>query len=487
MQADSQGKINYDRTAPGTQLHQNLKTMLSFFEGDETLKKRLCLEGQCGLLFLDGMVNVEILNQHILQPLQEGPPQVSGEADLLSRLDACEMTVAQKYSQAVEALLRGDTVLMQNGSPKLYVLGTKGFPTRAVAEPDNEKALFGPREGFTESLVQNISMLRRKLCTSDLKLHFQTVSTRTNSRACVCYLDSLVNSGVLAVFQQRLSRLRADAFLDTYAINESIRDSGRSLLNTVGKTERPDTAARKLLDGGVVLLLDGSPVALLAPFLFMENFKSQDDNYIGYHYASVSRMLRYLAFFVTISIGALYISLVAFHSEMLPTAFMLTISAATSGLPMPTFMEFITMMLLFEMLRETGIRMSSKLGQSLSIVGALVIGQSAVEARFISAPMVIIVAISAITGLMIPSLSTVVILIRMYAVIAASLFGFYGYAFVMLGLVVHLFGLESFGIQYTAHMLSFSRRDLQNVYFRPPAPQIRWRTKFLARDPKRSS
>ncbi len=486
MQADSRGVIHYDQFAPSTSLQQNVETLKTFFSGDETVKYRLCVNDSCCLVFIDGMSSSEAINRQILEPLLAREKNFLSGAELLAAIPVSDVSTAKKYSDAVLAVVHGDTLLMRDGSGELYLFSTKGFPVRAIAEPDNEKALFGPREGFTESLLQNTTMLRRKLATTDLKIRFRTVSERTNSRACLCYLDSLVNRDILREMEKRLDGLDVDAFMDTYAITELIRDSGRSLLNTVGKSERPDTIATKLLDGGVALLLDGSPVAIFAPFLFVENFQSQDDDYIGFYYASASRILRYLAFLVTISIGAIYISMITFHSEMLPTSFMLTIASATSNLPMPTFLEFIVMMLLFEMLRETGIRMSTKLGQSLSIVGALVIGQAAVEARIISAPMVIIVAISAITGLMIPSLSSVVIIMRILAVISASFFGFYGYAFAMLGLLIHLFSLESFGIQYTANMLSFKLRDIRNTYVRAPKPTNKYRTKFVARDRKRS-
>lgn len=486
MQANEKGEIDYDKTKPSSSLAKNIKAFKTFFDGDETVKYRLCADDRCCLIFMDGMVDSDMISHYILHPLQMYAAKYPEEGNLLEKALVGEKSTARKYSEAVHGLIRGDAVLMQSGINELYIFSTRGFPTRGIAEPDNEKALWGPREGFTESLLQNTAMLRRKLSTSDLKFQFLSVSKRTNSRACLCYLESLVNREILAELQRRLDKLDVDSFMDTYAINENIRDHQYSLFNTIGKTERPDTAASKILDGGVVLMLDGTPVALLIPYLFKENFASRDDHYLGYYYASISRLLRYVAFFVTISTGAVYISLINFHIEMLPVSFMLTIEAATSGLPIPSFMEFIIMMLVFEMLRETGIRMSSKMGQSLSVVGALVIGQAAVEARLMSAPMVIVVATTAITGLMIPSLSSMVIIIRLATVIGASLYGFYGYALVILWLVIHLFSLESFGIQYTGGMLSMSKTDLRDTYLRPPAPEMKRRTKFVARDRKRS-
>ena len=476
---DNLGNIDYDSTSPYQDMNANISIIKSFFELDDTFKLRKAgMNNQFSVLFVDGMVNADTINRFIISPLNP----ISDNELPDQKLPVCETTVTEKFSEAVAALLSGDTVVVTEGCQRLLLLGSKGFVMRSVNEPDNEKTLFGPRDGFTESLMQNTSMLRRKLQTTDLKFEFFVLGSRTQTRVCISYLSSLVNSKVLETIKKRIEELCIDGVLDTNTIAEQIKDLPDSLFSTTGKTERPDTAADKLLDGGVTVMLDGTPVALLAPYLFVEHFQSRDDYYLGYYYASISRLLRYLAFFISVSTGALYIALISFHSEMLPTSFLLTISSATSGIPIPTVMEFILMMILFEMLRETGIRMSSKIGQSLSIVGALVIGQAAVEARIVSAPMVIVVAVSAISGLMIPGISSATIITRVAAVLAASVYGFYGYGFVMLALCILLCSMESFGIQYTAKMLSFNRHDFSDSFIRAPSNALKLRTKFLARE-----
>jgi spore germination protein KA len=261
----------------------------------------------------------------------------------------------------------------------------------------------------------NLSMLRRKLRTTDLKMEYKTFGTRSKTKACICYLGSLVNKDVLAELNKRLESFSIDGTLDVNYISEMIRDAPISPFKTIGSTERPDVVAAKLLEGRVALFLDGTPVVLTMPIFFIESFQSDDDYYLNYYFASIGRILRIMAFFIATSIPAIYIALVDFHQEMLPTPLLISISAARQGVPFPTVVEAICMLAVFELLRESGSRMPTMMGQALSIVGSLVIGQAAVEAKIVSAPIIIIAAASGIAGLMIPRLKGAIILLRLFA------------------------------------------------------------------------
>ncbi|MCL2083364.1 MAG: spore germination protein [Oscillospiraceae bacterium] len=480
-QADKLGVICYDEIFPVKELSENIKAFESFLSGDGTVRFRTFgHEDQYCVIFIDGMVNSDIINLSVIFPLSVNTQSIEQGKPLTHEIKSTSL-----FSEAMEGLLSGDAILLTQDSASIQILGTKGFSTRAIAEPDNEKALYGPREGFTESLIENTSMIRRRLQTGDLKFVFSQFGTRTNTKICVCYLESLVNQNVLDELNRRIELLCSEGVVDSHAIAENIRDSPYSLFGSNGKTERPDMAAAKLLDGGVALLVNGSPVAVLAPYFFIEAFKACDDRNLNFYHASASRLLRYLAFFLSISLGPIYLAIISFHFEVLPVSFMLTIAASSSGLPMPGFAEFLLMMTLFEMLRETGIRMSSKIGHSLSIVGALVIGQAAVEAKIVSAPMVIIVAITAICGLMIPAMGAPVLVIRLIAALAASFFGLFGYSIVMLTMLTHLFSLESMGLQYTAYLLPGNPKSRVKAYLRPHSKNSQFRTKFLSKDEKK--
>ena len=237
--------------------------------------------------------------------------------------------------------------------------------------------------------------------------------------------------------------------------------------------------AANLLEGRVALLVDGTPIVLTAPYLFIENFQSPDDYYLNFWFASIGRIIRIIGFMLTISLPSIYLALVTYHSEMLPNSFLTAIAQSSKGVPFPTFLECMIMLFVFEFLRETGVRMPSKIGQALSIVGGLVVGQAAVEAKIVSAPMVIVVAFTGITGLCVPKLSGASIIIRTLALFCTALLGFYGFFMFMILVMIHLLSIHSFGYEYIN--MSFRFQDIKDIYFRAPHNMMITRPRF-ARD-----
>jgi len=387
----------------------------------------------------------------------------------------------------LQGIVYGDTILLTDGYAEGLILNTKGWGSRSVTEPDNEKVLRGPREGFNEALMMNLSLLRRKIRSSDLKMEFQVFGTRTNTKCCICYLDGVVNQEVLAELKKRLETLSIDGILDANYITEMIRDAPYSPIKTLGSTEKPDVVAAKLLEGRVALFTDGTPVVLTIPYLFIENFQSDDDYYINYYFSSICRLLRLLAFFIATSLPALYVSLATFHQEMLPIPLFMSISQARQGVPFPTALEAFLMLIVFEMLRESGVRMPGSMGQALSIVGALVIGQAAVSAKIVSAPMVIIVGFTGISGLMIPRIKGADIMMRFILLGLSTILGLYGYMFGMLGLLIHLFSLNSFGIPIMTSTFDNSSQDKKDIFVRAPWWFMKKRPKYLSPNKTRQS
>ncbi|MDF2568055.1 MAG: spore germination protein, partial [Oscillospiraceae bacterium] len=273
-----------------------------------------------------------------------------------------------------------------------------------------------------------------------------------------------------------------DALLDSNYIAEYIKDAPYSPFKTVGISEKPDVIAGKLLEGRIAIIVDGSPVVLTVPFLIIENFQTADDYYLNFYFASIARILRILGFFLSISVPAVYVSLVTYHREMLPTPLALSIAQARQGVPLPTFVECFVMLLVFEIIRETGIRMPSNVGQALSVVGALVIGQAAVQAKFISAPMVIIVALTAITGLINQQIQGISILSRFALLCVSGIMGLYGYMFGIIILIIHLLGVRSFGVDYTSQMLAYNSQGMKDIYVRSFWKKMKTRPYFETKD-----
>ena len=494
--AQQNGTIDYNQYSMDRSLAVNINTITDIFKDDDTLiSRQFSNQNQnsvkCCIFFIDGMVNNKIINENIIMPIIINSIlcPTNQLLDLIQTQVIVSNDVKQtdNFKDVSEAIIYGDTVLFADGVCGALIISTKGWQLRSVSEPDTEKALRGPREGFTESIMINLSLIRRKLLTSDLKFKFKTFGTRTNTKACICYLDSLVDKKLLKELDRRLNKIDIDGVLDTNYISELIKDSPNCSYKTIGVTEKPDIVAAKLLEGRVALILDGTPVVLTMPYLFIENFQSGDDYYLNYYFASFGRVIRIVGFLISISVPAIYVALTTFHREMIPTSLALNIAKSRQGVPFPTFIECLVMLLVFECIRETGIRMPSNIGQALSVVGALVIGQAAVEAKFVSAPMVIIVAITAITGLMNPGIKGTSILLRYSLLIFSAVLGFYGYLFGLIGILINILSIRSFGVKYTSQITAYKAQDMKDNFIRAPWWFMKTRPKFSHVNPVRSS
>ncbi|MBR4100073.1 MAG: spore germination protein [Clostridia bacterium] len=259
---------------------------------------------------------------------------------------------------------------------------------------------------------------------------------------------------------------------------EQIRDRKRSFFKTSGSTERPDVVAARLLEGRIAIVVDGTPMVATVPYLFSENFQSDEDYYQSFLLSSAERLLRYFCFFLSISIPAVFIALSTFHRQLLPTPFAITVMQLRGGVPFTPVSECVVMILVFEILKEAGIRMSQNLGHALSIVGGLVVGQAAVEARIISSPILIAVALSGIAGLMLPRLKTAVFYLRIAFVFLSAILGLYGYFAGLVFLMLHIFSLSSFATDYTVSLKKANLQSLKDTVFRAPWGDMRHRPDF---------
>jgi spore germination protein KA len=443
------------------------------FEGDDTFVTRefLCSGRQCCVAYVNGMVDTEVVDRHVVEPLMRAePPADGGALKWLAEnaVTADEVTLHSELGPMAEAFVAGDAVCFLEGCAGALTFNTRKWTTRAVTEPETEKVTKGPREGFIESMIVNLSLIRRKLNTPDLKFKFRRVGRRSNTRVCLCYLESLANRAVIDEFNRRLDAIDIDAVLSVNYVDELIRDAPTSIFNTMGTTERPDVTAAKLLEGRVALMMEGCPCALTAPFIFIEYFQTSEDYYGSYWMASISRVMRIIGYILTVTVPAMYLALVTMHQEVVPTALLIAINAARQQVPLPTVLEIVAMLIVVEIMRESGARVPSFLGQSLSIVGGLVIGQAAVEARLISAPIVIVVALTAITSLLIPKIEGPAFILRISFVFITSVLGFYGLMIGMTAMFIHLLGLRSFGVPYLTDVFPTNMQEFKDTAIRMP-------------------
>ncbi len=469
-------------------LDQNMAVMKGLFTDVDILRMKIIQNNQYkelrfGIAFCDGVVNSTFLNDNILRPLMisnsiaPGPSLLDSLQNQVIQIAEAEQTT--DFIKIIEAISYGDTVLFVEGIAKALLLNTKGFQTRSTAEPDNEKILSGPREGFTESIMQNISFVRRRLRTNELKFKFLSLGKQSKTSICVCYLNGIANTEIVDEVLRRLGQIDIDAVLDSNYITELIRDKKWSLFRSSGYTERPDVVAGKMLEGRVAILVDGSPVAITVPYLFIENFQSGEDYYLSFFYTSFSRILRIAGFFLTIGVPGIYIAVVAFHHEMLPTPLFINVAAERQSVPLPAAVEAFIMLIVFDILRETGVRMPSNIGQALGIVGALVIGQAAVEAKLVAAPMIIVVGITGITNLLVPKLNASVIYFRLFVLTMSSIFGFFGFVLSTSVMMIHILNLTSLGIPEVSLGGSFKFQGIKDLPFRAPWWDMHLRSRQL--------
>ncbi|WDV45276.1 spore germination protein [Clostridiaceae bacterium M8S5] len=420
-------------------------------------------------IFCEGMSDAEQIDRAIIKPIVESDmEQLNIDYIYKNILIKSDLKKVTSVEDMVSSILYGSTLLLIDGYKEALVLDTKGWKQRTVSEPTSEAVVRGPKEGFNETLMTNLGLIRKKITNPDLKFKFKTLGERTKTKICVCYLDGIVNKNILNEVYKRLDEIKLDGILESGYIEELIKDSPFSPFSTVGNTERPDKVAANLLEGRVAIVIDGTPHALTVPFLFIEYFQSDEDYYNGYIYASINRILRYIAFFISTSLPAIYVALTTFHKEMIPTPLLLSISSAREGVPLPTIAEILLMLLEFEILRESGVRLPAPIGSAISFVGALILGEATVAARFVSSPIVIITALTGICNFLSPHMIGALIIVRLIFVLLSAFLGLYGYIFGVIGLFIHLMSMKSFGVPYMLDIASLNFQDIKDTQIRAP-------------------
>lgn len=438
------------------------------------------------LVFFDGMVNAEMSNMCIIQPVMQADIKAAesggGLLELLKRkiIPVNQIKTTDQVETLLIALYNGDAALLADGCNEALLIGCKELRERALEEPGLEITLRGPKEGFTEILMTNLLLLRRRLKTPDLKFKYKELGVRSKTRICLCYIESLARADILAELESRLDRINIDAVISANYIEELIKDSPLSPFKTIGNTQRPDVVAAKLLEGRIAVFVNGTPSVLTLPFVFMEYFQSADDYYISYWMSSINRLLRCLSEFFTTSIPAVYVALTTYHQEMIPTPLLLSITAARHDIPFPTIIEALILLFLFEVIREAAIRLPAPMGQSVSIVGALILGEAAIEARLFSAPMVVIIAATGITGLITIKLKGAAMILRLLLLLLSAFLGLYGYIFGVIGAFIYLFSMRSFGVPYMLEYGSAYPADLKDLFIRAPWWYMKTRPKQIS-------
>lgn len=458
---------------------QFIKELLGFSE--DLILRRFQIYGhfQAAMFYFCNMVDEAAASVEILKPLMYTPPHLAGKRIPLNDLKETLMNDAIYHSKCsfengqakiVEALLRGGTIVFIDGLEEAIMLETKQVEKRAIQQPDTEQVIRGPREGFIEQLATNISLLRYRLPTTDFRMESMVIGRITKSKVAVCYLKGIVNEALVEEVKTRLSAIDIDGVLDVGYLEQFIEDNHFSPFPQVQNTERTDKAVANLLEGRVIILVDGSPFALIVPTVFNQFYQTAEDYSERFLMVSFIRLFRLLALAFSLVTPSLYVAIISFNPELIPTEFAVAVSGGRAGVPFPSIVEVLVMEASMEVLREATLRLPQQIGGALSIVGVLVIGQAAVSAGFVSPITVVVIALTTIGSFATPAYNAALALrlLRFPLVILSGMFGLYG---VMVGLIVianHLLSLKSFGIPYLSPVVPGNFDGMKDTVARWP-------------------
>jgi spore germination protein len=422
------------------------------------------------VVLVDGLVKTELV-ENALENLMILEGQESDVESLMSRsLPVSQVKKADNYAKFLDGVLNGDTGILLDQNSEGLLLGIRGPAGRSVSEPETEGVIRGPREGFTENLRINTSLIRRRIKSPKLKTKPLVLGRQSSTIAAVIYIEGMTNPGLIEEVLGRIDKIDVDVILESGFLEEYIQDSALSPFPQMQVTERPDTTAIALMQGRVAIVIDGTPMVLLAPTVFVHLLQSSEDYYERFQMGTLIRWLRYVFLFVSLFMPGLYVAITTYHAELIPTSLLFSIASAREHIPFPAVVEALIMEVIFEALREAGIRLPKAVGSAVGILGAIVVGQAAVQAGIVSAPMVIVVSITGIASFTIPSFNGAIAvrMLRFPFILMGALFGIYGMLIGLMIMVGHLANLRSFGVPYLSPIGPMKPSSLKEVIIRPP-------------------
>lgn len=429
------------------------------------------------LVFVDGLINSKTVSDDILKPLlqQEQLSNARSGKELVDMILHGVVYYASRkkrntLGELINDILSGSAALIFDGEKTALTFDIKGFDKRSISEPTGENVTKGSKDSFVETLRVNTTLVRRKIKTKNLIIEGSVVGKQSLTLVSIVYMDGITNQHIITEVKKRLDRIDIDGVITTGCIEEYIIDSPYTIFPQILYTERPDRFCIHILEGRVGLLIDGLPLAFIIPATINTFLQSPEDYAQNYIVSTSLRVLRYILIAITLLLPAFYISIVTFHLEMMPTELALSIAASKAGVPFPSFTEVLFMLISFEILLEAGLRLPRNIGQAVSIVGALVIGQAAVQAKLVSPAVVIIVAITGIAGFTMPSqdLSNALRFSRFVFSILASIMGLFGFTIGIILLLLHLCSMETYGVPYLSPFVANENWKIKDTIFRFP-------------------
>ena len=426
----------------------------------------------CAVVTIEGMVSTSSMAELVFRPLMNLQAENAEKDTVFDFLTTQSLLAAERktvftYGDVFQFLFSGFAVIFIDGLSKAVVFGIQGYDKRSVSPPDSEQTIYGARDSFTEVIRTNISLIRRRMKTPTLRFEMLQAGELSSTDVCILYLRDRAAPEMVQRIRSKISKIKLDTVLNSGYIEPFLDDSyEKSIFSSIAKTERPDMVCAKLNQGKVCVLIDGTPFCLICPTLFVESFQTMDDYIAKGFYANFIRWIKYFAFFLAVLFPGLYVALVMFHPEFFTLKILLNLSASEEATPYPLVIEVIVLMLMFEVMREAGLRMPTSIGSAVSIVGSLIIGDAAVKSGIVSAPLLIVVGITATSSFAIPNLNQAVPILRLLFILAGGCAGLFGISVCLMMLLANVGAMNDFYIPYTAPLAPFHPKGAKDIFAR---------------------
>lgn len=413
------------------------------------------------LIYVDSIVDRENLGELVLKPLET--LKSFTEKAVAETVKSANVKISENFKESVDQILNGNVALFLENTKNAVLIDLRKYEVRAVAEPPTSCVVKGPREGFTENIKTNISLIRRRIKNPHLSVEYFVLGKQSKTNIAVTYLNNIASDKIVNLVKERLKKINIDNIPDSSYVEKLICDNKNSFFNQTGSTEKPDILCAKIMEGRVGIIVDGSPIVITVPFLFIENFQNSEDYFKNDFKSNMERCLRIIAVLVAVYLPAIYVAAQLFHLEFIPLKFLVTVVNSVKGIPLSPGYEMLFTLLVFEILNQASIRMPKYVGMALSVVGALVLGETAVNAGIVSSPTILIMAFSGICLYSVPELVDTLSVLRFGLLVVAGTFGGYGILIVSAFILVYLASLESFTVPFLSPYSPLLPEDLKDA------------------------
>lgn len=417
------------------------------------------------LVYIDGLVDKDNMDRDIIKPLKS----VDFNGDVAHALNS-RYQVVTDIADTVIDIVNGNIVILYENCRDIFIVDFKDWDKRAVEAPDSESVIRGPKEGFTENIRTNTVLIRRKIRNPALVFEYRTMGRQTNTQVSLVYIDGIVNREVLQELKDRLDQIDTDSILESGQIEQFIDSNTFSPVSGVGVTQKPDIAAARILEGRVGIICDGTPHVLTVPEFFIDNIHTSEDYYSRTLQANIMRLLRIIGLFIGTMLPGLFVAFITYNAETIPPVFLTSLISSTQKTPLPAAAEAFFLIVMFELLRESGTRMPKAVGSAITIVGSLIIGEASVDAGIVGAPMVIIVALTAVSSFIMPNLSEFILIYRLFFLFLGATMGLIGIGTGITIMLAQIISTESFGIPIVS---SFSKSEMKDGILRFPLSMMK--------------